>query len=141
MFLPLNFVSMRPVLKLFAYCWSLPNTLIGLVLALVFLATGAKMRWVSPALEVHGGKLGRLVLRSPHCYSAITLGHIIVGASATELDCVRAHEHVHVRQCERWGPFFIPAYLFSSLWQLVRGRRIYRDNVFEKEAYEKAPCN
>jgi hypothetical protein len=40
-----------------------------------------------------------------------------------------------VRQYERWGAFFFPAYLGSSLWQLVRGRDPYRHNRFEREAF------
>ena len=51
------------------------------------------------------------------------------------LSSLRAHEQVHVRQYERWGLFFVPAYLVSSLWQLLRGRHIYRDNCFEREAF------
>ena len=75
---------------------------------------------------------------APGRFTAITLGHVIIAACSNDLDRCRAHEHVHVAQCERWGPFFIPAYLLSSLWQLARGRRMYRDNAFEKEAYRRA---
>ena len=39
---------------------------------------------------------------------------------------------------QRWGPLFIPAYLTASLLQLVRGRRPYEDNPFEREAYAAA---
>lgn len=124
--------------RLFAYLWSLPNTLVGLLLAALFLAAGARARWVGPALEVQGGRLGRALGSSPCRFGAITLGHVIIGTCAPELERCRAHEHVHVAQCERWGPFFIPAYLLSSLWQLARGRRMYRDNAFEKEAYQRA---
>jgi hypothetical protein len=44
-----------------------------------------------------------------------------------------------VRQYERWGAFFIPAYLLSSLVQLARGRDPYRENHFERQAYAEAP--
>ena len=40
-----------------------------------------------------------------------------------------------MRQYERWGPFFLPAYLLSSLLQLLRGRHPYRENHFERQAY------
>ena len=40
-----------------------------------------------------------------------------------------------MRQYERWGPFFIPAYLAASLWMLVTGRDPYRENPFEREAF------
>jgi hypothetical protein len=54
------------------------------------------------------------------------------------LDCARSHEQVHVRQYEQWGPLFLPAYLASSLWQLACGRHCYRDNWFERQAYERS---
>lgn len=100
------------------------------------------MRADSGALEIGGGHLGRWVsrLRPPFCFSAITLGHVILGTDHATLAAVRAHEQVHVRQYERWGPFFAPAYLLSSLAQLLRGRRPYLDNRFECEARAKAPC-
>ena len=40
-----------------------------------------------------------------------------------------------MRQCERWGPLFLPAYLLASLAVYLRGGRAYRDNPFEREAY------
>jgi hypothetical protein len=43
-----------------------------------------------------------------------------------------------VRQYERWGLLFYPAYGLSSLWQLLRGRRPYWDNVFEVEARRRS---
>jgi hypothetical protein len=44
-----------------------------------------------------------------------------------------------VRQYERWGVFFFPAYALCSLWQAMRGRDWYRDNPFEREA--RAECD
>jgi hypothetical protein len=41
-----------------------------------------------------------------------------------------------VRQAEKWGPLFFPAYGVASLIAIARGRHFYRDNVFEREAYE-----
>ena len=69
----------------------------------------------------------------------MTLGHVILGQ---DLDCLRysrRHEHVHVRQYERWGPFFLPAYLLASFILWLRDRDPYRDNPFEREAYDQAP--
>jgi hypothetical protein len=59
---------------------------------------------------------------------------VILGTHAQQLACLRAHERVHVRQCERWGPLFLPAYLVAGAWQWARGRNAYRDNPFEVEA-------
>ena len=46
----------------------------------------------------------------------------------------RAHERVHVRQYEWWGPLFVPAYLLAGLWALIHGGHPYFDNRFEREA-------
>ncbi|HWP11656.1 MAG TPA: hypothetical protein VNN06_07530, partial [Ramlibacter sp.] len=73
-------------------------------------------------------------------FCAITFGHVILAVDQVSLCAARAHEQVHVRQYERWGPFFIPAYLLSSLVQVARGRRPYLDNRFELEAYASADC-
>ena len=71
--------------------------------------------------------------------SAMTLGHVVLGRSAEALDHAREHELVHVRQYERWGPFFGPAYLGSSLVLWLLGRNAYWDNPFEQQAYREAP--
>ena len=45
---------------------------------------------------------------------------------------------MHVRQYERWGPLMGPAYLLASLVAWLRGRRPYRDNPFERQAFDEA---
>ena len=67
---------------------------------------------------------------------ALTLGHVIWGQTSAALDVSREHEWVHVRQYERWGPFFIPAYLWCSVWLRIQGRNAYLENPFEREAFE-----
>ena len=98
------------------------------------------MRVRSGAVEFGGGRIWNVLSRCPRpvSFCAITFGHVILGADHATLDEVRPHEQVHVRQYERWGLFFIPAYLLSSLVQLVRRRDPYRDNFFEREARAKA---
>lgn len=66
--------------------------------------------------------------------SAITFGHVVLARDVPALIQSRAHERVHVRQYERWGPLFIPAYLLASLCAAARGRHPYFDNPFEREA-------
>jgi len=44
---------------------------------------------------------------------------------------------VHVRQFERWGPLMGPAYLGCSLVLWLMRRRPYRDNPFERQAFEQ----
>lgn len=69
---------------------------------------------------------------------AITIGHVVLGVSEAALDVTRDHERVHVRQYERWGPFFIPAYFWSSLVVWARGGHAYLDNGFERQARRDA---
>jgi hypothetical protein len=122
------------------YAWASPNTAIGLVVGGLGMLLGAGVRVVEGVIEFSGGRLGALfaspAARCP--FRAVTLGHVVLGTDAATLDCARSHEQVHVRQYERWGPFFLPAYLLSSLWQLACGRRCYRDNWFERQAYEQS---
>src|SRR5690606_24301793 len=68
--------------------------------------------------------------------AAVTLGHVILGQDECCLDHSRDHEHVHVRQYERWGPLFLPAYFAASLWMWSWGFQAYLDNPFEREAFE-----
>lgn len=128
-------------MKLLRYLWGSPASLVGLLLASLALASGARARVVDGALEVAGGHVCSLILRLPEGlrFGAITLGHVIVGLDLAVLAQARAHEHVHIRQYEKWGLFFFPLYLVSSLVQLARGRDPYRDNCFEAEAFAKAP--
>lgn len=121
-----------------AYVWASPNTAIGLLLGLAMTFVGARVRAVRGVLEIDGGWIGSGLSHpaSRFPFHAITFGHVILATDAASLDAARDHEHVHVRQYEAWGPFFLPAYLASSAWQLICGRRCYRDNWFERQAYD-----
>jgi len=119
------------------YLWPAPWSLFGLALGAAMLAAGGRVRRVQGALEFSGGALARL----PGATTAITFGHVILGRSAAGLDALRAHEQVHVRQYERWGPFFVPAYLAEGAWQWLHGRQAYRDNRFEVEARQEPKAN
>ena len=114
--------------------WAGPWSLIGLLLGAAMLVCGGRARRVQGALEFSEGALARL----PLPIDAVTLGHVILGRSATRLDALRAHEQVHVRQYERWGPLFVPAYLIDGAWQALRGRNAYLDNRFERAARDGA---
>lgn len=119
---------------LWRYLWAGPTTAVGLAALLAALATGGHVRRAGGVLECWGGAVQVLLGRRPFRASAMALGHVILGGSRRSLDLCRAHELVHVRQAERWGPFFLPAYLGASLWAALRGRHPYRDNPFEMEA-------
>ena len=109
----------------------------GLLAGILVLAFGGRLCLVHGAFEFSGGWLGSL-MSSPQMlfhFRAITFGHVILGVTAVDLEAVRKHEQVHVAQYEVWGPLFLPAYGASSVWQLLRGRRAYHDNFFERQAY------
>ena len=126
--------------RIWSYAWASPNTAIGLALGLVALLFRAQLQSRHGALEFFGGRLGTLFAapRLACPFRAMTLGHVILATDAGTLDCVRAHEHVHVRQYECFGPFFLPLYFASSLWQWLRGRDPYFDNHFERQAFREA---
>lgn len=129
----------RPILIPLTYFWASPASLIGVFVGLCGLLTGGGWQIRRGALEFHGGavkwSLSRLWIRA----RAMTLGHTILGCSLNDLEVTRDHEHVHVKQYARWGPFFIPAYLLCSVVLWFRGRNPYLDNPFEVEAYEQFP--
>ena len=122
------------------YAWAMPGTLVGLALGGLATLLGARAAVVDGVLEFGGGRIGRVVppLAGGARPAALTLGHVIVGVDCRALDSARAHEQVHVRQWERWGFFLYPAYLGSSLWQLIRRRSPYADNRFERQAREES---
>lgn len=129
--------SVRPILTILKYLWALPNTALGIILLPFAMLFGGSIRRVAGVVEIHGAgsawMLRNLVpLRGGA--AAITLGHIVFGRSESGLSRYRAHEREHVRQCERWGPLFIPAYFIAGLAAFARGGHAYRDNYFERQA-------
>ena len=118
------------------YLWALPNTVVGLMFVPAAFPTGG-MEVVDGVLEVHGPLIAAMlenVVPLPGGAAAITFGHVVLGRDRASLDHTRLHERVHVRQCERWGPAFIPAYLLAGAWASVLGRGAYGGNYFEVEA-------
>jgi hypothetical protein len=102
-------------MKHLSRAWAAPVTLLGLALALG-LSVIARTRWqmVAGVIEV-----------------APRHGSPSIGARF-----LRAHEHAHVRQYERWGLFLLIAYPVASACMLALGRRPYLDNPFEVQARE-----
>ena len=129
--------------RLLRYLWAAPYTVLGLALGAVGVLFGATPRRYRGVVEIYGGLIGRGLSRLPQAlsFSAMTLGHVILAVDRSSLDALRMHEHVHVRQYERWGPLFVPAYLLSSLLQLMRGRNPYRENHFERQAYAEVDAH
>jgi hypothetical protein len=123
-----------------AYLWTLPTTAVGLLVFLLAAIRGRGTRYqiVDGVLEVHGGLVEWFLAHGTlleYGASAMTLGHVVLGRDELALDLTRDHERVHVRQCERWGPLFLPAYGIASAVVFLRGGRAYLDNPFEREAY------
>jgi hypothetical protein len=116
------------VLTALGFLWTLPNTLIGLVLGLL----------TFQAPHVHHGIIlfdrhprgWSLVVRR-FGYSAQTLGFVMVGAEPIE-GVLFDHEREHVRQYCRWGPLFLPVY---GVLFLGYG---YRRHPFEVAATRRA---
>ncbi|HTW94410.1 MAG TPA: hypothetical protein VMD30_06445 [Tepidisphaeraceae bacterium] len=121
------------------YLWALPTTLASVPFLLTATFDG-QIRSVDGVLEIHGRFtsffLSRIVgLTLSGGAKAMTLGHVVLGLNQSALDQTRRHERVHVRQCEIFGPFFLPAYLLSSLLLLLMRRDPYRQNPFERQAF------
>ena len=126
---------------LLRYLWAFPTSIPGLFLAGLALATKGRVAVVGGVLEVYGGAATWVLRRCVPMRGgarAMTLGHVVLGRSPVCLEATRLHERVHVRQAERWGPFFLPAYLMASGWAFLRGGDPYRDNPFEREAFSTA---
>ncbi len=127
---------MTAALRVLAVAWAAPCSLIGLVMGGVALMLGGRARRVEGVLEFAlptQRPLGRaLAARLP--FGAITFGHVVFGIDPLQLELLRAHERVHVRQYEVLGPLFLIAYPLASVVAAARGRPAYRGNWFEVQA-------
>ncbi|MBM3162321.1 MAG: hypothetical protein FJZ79_03155 [Chlorobi bacterium] len=127
---------MKPVAFL-RYLWAFPNTALGLLFFLPAFVSGGRIRRIDGVLEISGRTTAWVLRRVPFAGSAValTLGHVVLAADDEVHERWRGHERIHVRQYERWGPFFIPAYLASSIAARLRGDDGYLGNRFESEAF------
>ncbi len=122
--------------RIVRYLWALPNTAVGAALV-PWAFAGGGMQVVDGVLEIHGPAIAWILKTCVPLdggAAAITLGHIVAGCDERTLSMTRAHERVHVRQCERWGPAFMPAYLCASLIAHLSGASAYEGNYFERQA-------
>jgi hypothetical protein len=126
------------MLRSVRYLWASPNTLVGLLWALLARLTGGGWSVHTGVVEAHGGWVKPILQRLPFVKNgalAITVGHVVLAQTQAALDVTRTHERVHVRQYERWGLLFTPAYVLAGAWRWAQGKDPYRDNPFEVEAY------
>jgi len=120
-------------MRILGYLWAFPVTCVGLLLALLAVATGGSMRLRGGIIEVWGGLTGRLLRggRGIHGGAAATLGHVVL---ARDADCMRrslSHELHHVRQLERWGPLLPLIYWLISVKLRLQGLDPYLDHPME----------
>lgn len=113
--------------------WAAPWSVVGLVLSPFF----SSRRVAHGVLLCEGAGWPR---RVGWRYRAITFGHVVLCVDRAD-DALIDHELVHVRQYERWGPLYIPAYLIASLKAKLSGGRAYTDNHFEVAARSTESAN
>jgi hypothetical protein len=107
----------------------MPGTLIGLVVGFGSLRK-PRVDDGTLVFESAGGFAAFLHRRG---YSAITFGQVIVVYGSLDAR-LRRHERTHVWQWTRGGPVFAALYLLEGLRCLVLRRKVYADNVFERQA-------
>lgn len=107
--------------------WTLPNTLLGLLLARL---TGAK----------NVGIYYKATSRPWRCWHArtgfvaVALGTVIISYGAPSYE-VLLHERRHVQQALILGPLYLPLYLTLCLWGLLLpGKHWYDDHPMEVHA-------
>jgi len=125
--------------RLAALSWAAPNSALGLLFALLAIPKGT-IRHRDGVLECCAGRipLGLRLLGRRGRIRAVTLGHVVLACDEAALAATREHERIHVRQYERYGPLFLPAYFASSIFALFRGGHVYFDNRFEAAAFAHA---
>ncbi len=129
----------QKIMIIVGYVWTSPNTMLGIAFGLLGLLSGGGLQFSRGCIEFYGGWVTSTLRRlPPRGAAAMTIGHTILGVDPGVLRRCRDHEHVHVRQYQRWGPFFIPAYLLCSLYLWWFDRDYYLENPFEVEAYHQA---
>ena len=118
------------------FLWSLPGSLVGIVLALIGRPTFAM---------VESGSLVIGVRRIPvpswaigQTWGMVVLVCVDIAGKPAECSMVLDHEAVHVRQWMVLGPLFLVAYPRACVWAWLRGGKPYEDNWFERQARKVA---
>jgi hypothetical protein len=93
------------------FAWTLPNTLLGVILGLLTFQT-PHMHEGLILFDRHPRGLTRLMPRLGR--SAMTVGFVVLSSRPLE-GRLLAHERHHVRQYMVWGPLFIPVYVLLAI--------------------------
>jgi hypothetical protein len=113
-----------PLLRVLAYLWASPNTLIGLVFgALAF----QRPRISNGIIVFDRHARGTIWALGKFRRAAITYGHVVASNRPLESSLL-VHELHHVRQYERLGPLYLPLYVL--IWIFMG----YRGHPFEEAA-------
>jgi hypothetical protein len=89
------------------------------------------------AVIVEDARVGRWFRAHAMPIEAQTLGRYVFSRGPLPGHTL-AHEVEHIRQWEKLGPLFLPAYFCASAVAMLRGRRPYWDNRFEEAARTRA---
>jgi hypothetical protein len=111
-------------LRVIAYVWASPNTLLGLLFGLF---SFQRPRRDSGILVFDSNIRGFIWLIGAFNRAAVTFGHVVLSNRRVE-GSLKKHELHHVRQYERLGFLYIPLYLL--IW-IFTG---YRKHPFEEAA-------
>jgi hypothetical protein len=110
--------------------WSLPGTVLGLLVALVCLPTG--IRWDAGVLVV---RVHRCI---PSMACAQTWGIVVLATADGDRPEILMHERRHTAQWFVLGPLFLLVYPLCSLYAWVRSGNPYQDNALERDARRAA---
>jgi hypothetical protein len=112
--------------RLLGYVWTSPNTLLGVILALLSLQGPRVVNGVL-VFDADPPRGFVWLLQKLFRKAAITYGHVVLSATPLE-GRLLVHERHHVRQYERLGPLYIPLYIL--MWAFMG----YRRHPFERAA-------
>jgi hypothetical protein len=119
---------MRRLLVLLGFLWTLPNTILGLLLGVLSLQLP---RLEGPLIVFDRGARGYSWLIPRFGYSAQTFGFVVISVKPLQ-GYLYEHERHHVRQYSVLGPMYLPIY---GVLFLFHG---YRRHPFELEASQVA---
>jgi hypothetical protein len=129
---------MRTLLNLISFLWTLPNTILGGLLALI----GGTWRdvpymgWKFGFIAKEGGLWQKWFDKNGKI--AITFGRVVIFRSvyyASRVDTI-LHEFRHVTQYNVLGPFFLPVYGLMSVWSKLTTGVWYENIWLERDAVQ-----